>query len=101
MDLISALNWRDGLTIEAVNLIKSHLSVDDSSTVSGAGGRRRSIEEQSAAAPSLVSLSAARHAAEVVGVVCGFVVGMVRYTAVYQTHMLAVEKLRRYVHIVT
>ena len=47
--------------------------------------------------PTTVTFAAARHAAEVVGVVFGFAVGMVKYTAVYHAHRLAVEKLRRLV----
>ena len=81
LDLISGLNWRDGLAIEAMNLIKSQLCLG--------GGQGREKEQ------GLVTFSAARHAAEVVGVMFGFAVGMVRYTGLHQTHLLAVEKLNR------
>ena len=45
--------------------------------------------------PTKVTFTAAKHAAEIVGVIFGFAVGMVEYTALYQTHQLASDKLRR------
>ena len=86
LDLISALNWREGLTIEAVNLIKSYLDVEESGE--GEGSSRQ----------GLVSLSAARHAAEVVGTMFGFAAGIVRYTALHKTHLLVLQKLHRSLH---
>ena len=85
-DLITGLNWREGLTIEAMNLIKSHLRVE---------GKQSLLEERES---GLVSFTAARHAAEVVGVMYGFAVSMVRYTMLYQSHLLILEKQNRYTH---
>ena len=92
-DLILGLHWKEGLTIEAVNLIKSHLATTPT-------GRQKPRESDSNSAHSqtqqtLVTLTAAKHAAEVVEVMCGFAVAMVDYTAVYKTHRLAANELRR------
>ena len=92
-DLITALHWEDGLTIEAVNLITSRLNVESRSEKS----QRWSSTPPSAPAQqhAKVTFTAAKHAAEIVGMIFGFAVGMVEYTSVYQTHQLATDKLRR------
>ena len=95
-DLLSALHWEEGLTIEAVNLIQSHLVTSSGSDDT----QRQSVAEGTTTRQPRVSFNAARHAAEVVGVLFKFAVGMVEYTAVYKTHWLAADKLRRLVVIV-
>ena len=105
LDLVSGLNWREGLTIEAMNIIRANLSTGGGGGGVGGGGggggsgkrgggdRRASIMPQQQ--QGLVSLSAARHAAEVVEIIFQFAVGMVRYTGLLQSHLLALEKLNR------
>ena len=101
LDLISALHWRDGLTIEAVNLINKHLSCDTESRVEGSNRTASGWGHQEQTGCTLVTYTAAKHAAEVIGIMFGFAGGMVRFTEVYKAHLLATERLNRYVYILT
>ena len=94
LDLVSGINWRDGLTVEAMNLIKAHLCPGEGGE--GGGGVRKEIGRTGLQTHGLVTLSAARHADEVLGIIFRFAVGMLRYTGLFQSHLLAHEKLNRY-----
>ncbi|CAI8014943.1 Dynein heavy chain 8, axonemal, partial [Geodia barretti] len=93
LDLVSGINWRDGLTVEAMNLIKAHLCTGEGGE--GGGGVRKEIGRTGLQTHGLVTLSAARHADEVLGIIFRFAVGMLRYTGLFQSHLLAHEKLNR------
>ena len=94
LDLVSGINWRDGLTIEAMNLIKAHLCTGEGGE---GGGVRKEIGRTGLQTRGLVTFSAARHADEVLGIIFQFAVGMLRYTGLLQSHLLAQEKLNRFV----
>lgn len=92
LDLIKNLKWESGLSSDAVNLIKSRLSMDEDA---GSDGRRRSL---SGFKPDeLITISMARHAAESAAHMCAFAVSIVKYNESFKPYMVAKENMERFV----
>ena len=92
LDLIKNLKWESGLSTDAVNLIKSRLSMDEDA---GSDGRRRSL---SGFKPDeLITISMARHAAESAAHMCAFAVSIVKYNESFKPYMIAKENMERFV----
>ena len=92
LDLIKNLKWENGLSADAVNLIRSRLSMDEDT---GSDGCRRSLSgfKQS----ELITISMARHAAESAAHMCAFAVSIVKYNESFKPYMIAKENIERFV----
>ena len=92
LDLIKNLKWESGLSADAVNLIRSRLSMDEDA---GNDGRRRSLSEPKQS--ELITISMARHAAESAAHMCAFAVSIVKYNESFKPYMIAKENMERFV----
>ena len=92
LDLIKNLKWESGLSTDAVNLIKSRLSMDEDA---GSDGRRRSLSGFKQG--ELITIYMARHAAESAAHMCAFAVSIVKYNESFKPYMIAKENMERFV----
>jgi hypothetical protein len=92
LDLIKNLKWESGLSADAVNLIRSRLSMDEDTS---SDGRRKSLTGFKQG--DLITISMARHAAESAAHMCAFAVSIVKYNESFKPYMIATENMERFV----
>lgn len=92
LDLIKNLKWESGLSADAVNLIRSKLSMDEEA---GGDGRRRSLSGFKQG--ELITISMARHAAESAAHMCAFAVSIVKYNESLKPYVVAKDNMERFV----
>ncbi len=92
LDLIKNLKWESGLSADAVNLIRSRLSIDEDT---GSDGRRKSLSGFKQG--ELITISMARHASESAAHMCAFAVSIVKYNETFKPYMIAKENMERFV----
>lgn len=96
LDLLNGLEWENGLSTDAVNLILSKLAIPgknvplSDSEASKSGGSR---ESKGGTAEGLITVSMARHAAESAANMCGFAVSIVEYNDSFKPYKIALEQL--------
>ena len=87
LDLLNGLQWEDGLSADAVNLILSKLAIP---------GKNVPIAvSDSKVKKGLITVSMARHAAESAANMCAFAVSIVEYNDSFKPYKIAAEQLQQ------
>ena len=97
LDLLNGLKWEEGLSPDAVNLIKSKLAVEDNYKSTSSESLRHSVSTESSLteAGHLITVSMARHAAESAATMCAFAVSIVLFNDSLEPYKVAYEQLQR------
>ena len=94
LELLNGLKWQDGLKTKAVHLIESKLATSHNTSVSKVVSTPSTGDRK-----PLITVSMAKHAAECAATMCAFAVAIVEHHHSFQPYRLAVEKLKRYIHV--
>ena len=92
LDLINNLKWESGLSVDAVNLIRSRLAMDEDASSDGSHRSSNGAKQT-----DLITISMARYAAESAAHMCTFAVSIVKYNESFKPYMIAKENMERLV----
>lgn len=93
LDLLSGLEWENGLSTDAVNLILSKLAIPGKNIPPSGPESSKTGGSNVVAAENLITVSMARHAAESAANMCGFAVSIVEYNDSFKPYKIALEQL--------
>ena len=91
LDLINGLNWEEGLSREAVDLVESTLATSHAKVLDSATSTADSTIS-STDYGGLITVSMARHASEATASMCAFAIAIVNYQYLFEPYRIARER---------
>lgn len=92
LDLINNLNWQEGLSREAVDLVESTLATSHTRGLDTTTSTADSTSSSGTEHGGLITVSMAKHASEAAACMCSFAIAIVDYQYLFEPYRMARER---------